>query len=31
MDISLDWWDMGRFDEVEWGPWGSGRNQAPTR
>ena len=26
MDISLDGWDMGRFAELEWGPWGSGDN-----
>ena len=26
MDISLDGWDIGRFDELEWSPWGSGGN-----
>jgi quercetin dioxygenase-like cupin family protein len=26
MDISLDGWDIGRFDDVEWAPWGSGGN-----
>jgi quercetin dioxygenase-like cupin family protein len=24
MEISLDGWDIGRFDDVEWVPWGSG-------
>ena len=24
MDISLDGWDMGKFDEIDWVPWGSG-------
>jgi quercetin dioxygenase-like cupin family protein len=24
--ISLDGWDIGRFDAVEWSPWGSGGN-----
>jgi quercetin dioxygenase-like cupin family protein len=24
MDISLEGWDIGRFDELEWMPWGSG-------
>ena len=22
--ISLDGWDIGKFDEKEWAPWGSG-------
>jgi quercetin dioxygenase-like cupin family protein len=26
MDITLDGWDIARFDDVEWGPWGSGGN-----
>ena len=26
MDISLDGWDIGRFDERDWSPWGSGGN-----
>ena len=26
MDISLDGWDIGRFDDIEWSPWGSGGN-----
>ena len=26
MDISLDGWDIGRFDEQDWSPWGSGGN-----
>jgi quercetin dioxygenase-like cupin family protein len=26
MDISLDGWDLGRFDDVDWVPWGSGGN-----
>jgi hypothetical protein len=21
--LSLDGWDMKRFDDLEWGPWGS--------
>ena len=25
-EISLDGWDIGRFDDIEWGPWGSGGN-----
>jgi quercetin dioxygenase-like cupin family protein len=24
VDISLDGWDIGRFDDIEWVPWGSG-------
>lgn len=24
MDISLDGWDIGKFDDIEWAPWGSG-------
>lgn len=24
MDISLDGWDIGTNDDIEWGPWGSG-------
>src|SRR2546421_243475 len=24
MDISLDGWDIGRFEKIEWSPWGSG-------
>ena len=24
MDVSLEGWDIKAFDEVEWGPWGSG-------
>ncbi|MEX2268773.1 MAG: hypothetical protein WEA75_08820 [Acidimicrobiia bacterium] len=23
MDVSLDGWDIQRFDDVEWAPWGS--------
>ena len=23
-DISLEGWDIGAFDDVEWTPWGSG-------
>jgi quercetin dioxygenase-like cupin family protein len=23
MELSLDGWDIERFDDVEWGPWGS--------
>ena len=26
MDISLDGWDIARFDEVAWVPWGTGGN-----
>jgi len=26
MDVSLDRWDIGTFDEIEWAPWGSGGN-----
>jgi quercetin dioxygenase-like cupin family protein len=26
MDISLDGWDIARFDDVGWVPWGSGGN-----
>lgn len=26
MDISLDGWNIGTFDEIEWAPWGSGGN-----
>jgi quercetin dioxygenase-like cupin family protein len=26
MEISLDGWDIGRFDDIEWTPWGSGGN-----
>jgi quercetin dioxygenase-like cupin family protein len=24
--FSLDGWSIGRFDDVEWSPWGSGGN-----
>jgi quercetin dioxygenase-like cupin family protein len=24
MDISLDGWDIGTFDDLDWSPWGSG-------
>ena len=26
MTFSLDGWDVGRFDEIDWGRWGSGGN-----
>jgi quercetin dioxygenase-like cupin family protein len=26
MEHSLEGWDVARFDEVEWAPWGSGDN-----
>ena len=26
MEHSLEGWDLGKFDEVEWSPWGSGDN-----
>ena len=26
MDISPDGWDIDRFDDVDWVPWGSGGN-----
>jgi quercetin dioxygenase-like cupin family protein len=26
MTFSLDGWDIGRADDLEWGPWGSGGN-----
>ena len=26
MTFSLDGWDIGHFDDVDWGPWGSGGN-----
>jgi quercetin dioxygenase-like cupin family protein len=26
MDISLEGWDIGHFDAVEWTPWGSAGN-----
>lgn len=26
MEISLDGWDIGRFDDIDWTPWGSGGN-----
>ena len=26
MDISLDGWDIERFDDAEWVSWGSGGN-----
>lgn len=26
MDLSLEGWDVGSFDQVEWSPWGSGGN-----
>jgi len=26
MEVSLDGWNLGRCDEVEWGPWGSRGN-----
>ena len=26
MDISLSGWDIARFDDTEWAPWGSGGN-----
>ena len=26
MDISLEGWDIARFDDIEWAPWGSGGN-----
>ena len=26
MDVSLDGWNIGSFDGVEWSPWGSGGN-----
>ena len=26
MEISLEGWDIGRFEDVEWVPWGSGGN-----
>jgi quercetin dioxygenase-like cupin family protein len=26
MDVSLDGWDIERFDDAEWMPWGSGGN-----
>ncbi len=26
MDISLEGWDIGSFDAVEWAAWGSGGN-----
>ena len=26
MEISLDGWDLGRFDDLEWVPWGSAGN-----
>jgi quercetin dioxygenase-like cupin family protein len=26
MDISLDGWDLGRFDDIDWVPWGSAGN-----
>lgn len=24
MDVSLEGWDIEKFDDVEWAPWGSG-------
>ena len=26
MDISLDGWDIGTFEYIDWTPWGSGGN-----
>jgi quercetin dioxygenase-like cupin family protein len=26
MEIALEGWDIGRFDDVDWAPWGSGGN-----
>ena len=26
VDVSLEGWDIGRFDDVEWAPWGTGGN-----
>jgi quercetin dioxygenase-like cupin family protein len=26
VSFSLDGWNLGRFDDVEWAPWGSGGN-----
>jgi quercetin dioxygenase-like cupin family protein len=26
VNVSLDGWDIGRFDAVEWSPWGSSGN-----
>jgi quercetin dioxygenase-like cupin family protein len=26
MSFSMDGWSIGRFDDVEWSPWGSGGN-----
>jgi hypothetical protein len=26
MSFSLDGWNIGRFDDIEWSPWGSGGN-----
>jgi len=26
MEHSLEGWDIGRFDKIEWGPWGSRGN-----
>jgi quercetin dioxygenase-like cupin family protein len=26
MTFSLDGWSIGRFDDVDWSPWGSGGN-----
>ena len=26
MSFSTDGWSIGRFDDVEWSPWGSGGN-----
>jgi anti-sigma factor ChrR (cupin superfamily) len=26
VDVSLDGWDIGRFDAVDWSPWGSSGN-----
>jgi anti-sigma factor ChrR (cupin superfamily) len=26
MSFETDGWNIGRFDEVEWSPWGSGGN-----
>ena len=26
MEISLDGWDIGRFEKLEWAPWGTGGN-----
>jgi quercetin dioxygenase-like cupin family protein len=26
MSFSMDGWSVGRFDDIEWSPWGSGGN-----